>query len=220
MVETSQTQNQFMIQWALEQIERGDYQTIRMCFFVPGHAKNDVDRLFARLAHAFEHNDIMVTEHLLTLVKNTIEPKGTCIHVTNRDLVTWRNLLATKYNPLEKMKQYYDFIIKRNAQGKPMVYCKEHGDQGQYVAQNLLKPNADASNLKDKLPLFTYEAKGMNSDLPQEKLEDLARMYDKFIDPILRPAWLTTRSLTIPSQLPISSPSSNLARQHRAQSKK
>lgn len=212
--------NQFMIQWALEQIERGKYETIRMCFFVPGHAKNDVDRLFARLAHAFKNNDILVTENLLTLIKDTIEPKGTSLQVTNRDLITWRNLLATKYNPLEKIKQYYDFLIKRNTQGKPMVYCKEHCYEGQYVTQDLLKANVDAGNLMDKLPLFSYQAKGLKSDLTQEKLEDLAKMYDKFIDPSLRPAWLPTSSLTRPPQMAISSPSSNLARQHRAESKK
>ena len=51
--------NQFMIQWAMELVERNEYNTIRMCFFVPGHGKNDADRLFSRISHAFHNNDVI-----------------------------------------------------------------------------------------------------------------------------------------------------------------
>ena len=59
--------NQFMIQWAMELIERNDYDTIRMCFFVPGHGKNDADRLFSRISHAYHNNDVFVTEQQFPL---------------------------------------------------------------------------------------------------------------------------------------------------------
>ena len=47
-------------------------------------------------------------------------------------------------------------------------------------------------------------------------------MYDKFIDPILRPEWLPESQSQLKEQidLAISSPSSDLARQHRAAKRK
>jgi len=49
---------------------------------------------------------------------------------------------------------------------------------------------------------------------------DLAKMYDKFIDPILRPEWLPAFKSTKIPEIIVSSPSSELARQHRVASKK
>jgi hypothetical protein len=60
----------------------------------------------------------------------------------------------------------------------------------------------------------------MSPDLSKEKVADLVKMYDKFIDPILRPEWLpVSQSITMPSTS-ISAPSSELAQQHRAALKK
>ena len=109
--------NQFMIQWAMELIERNDYDTIRMCFFVPGHGKNDADRLFSRISHAYHNNDVFVTEHLLELIRDTLGPSDRCIHATSRDIVNWKGLLAKKHTPLKEITSYRDFLIERNAKG-------------------------------------------------------------------------------------------------------
>ena len=117
--------NQFMIQWAMELIERNDYDTIRMCFFVPGHGKNDADRLFSRISHAYHNNDVFVTEHLLELIRDTLGPSDRCIHATSRDIVNWKGLLAKKHTPLKEITSYRDFLIERNAKGRVVVYHKE-----------------------------------------------------------------------------------------------
>ena len=183
--------NQFIIQWAMELVERCDYDTIRMCFFVPGHGKNEVDRLFSRISHAFDNNDVFVTNHLLTLIQDIIGPTGTCIQASNRDIVDWKNLLATKYNSLKDIKSYRDFLVKRNAEGKIIVYCKECCYTGNYIEQVLLKENVNkVLDLKKESKKFTYEARGISQDLSQDKVNDLIKMYDKFIDPSLRPEWL------------------------------
>ena len=209
--------NQFIIQWAMELVERCDYDTIRMCFFVPGHGKNDVDRLFSRISHAFDHNDVFVTNHLLTLIQDTIGPTGICIHAGNCDIVNWKNLLVTKYISLKYIKTYRDFLVKRNAKGKVVVYYKECCYTGNYIHKNLLKENAnEVLDLKEESKKFTYKAKGMSPDLSQDKVNDLIKMYDKFIDPSLRPEWLPISQSTTTSHVSISSPSSDLARQHKA----
>jgi len=99
-----------MIQWAMELIERNDYDTIRMCFFVPGHGKNDADRLFSRISHAYHNNDVFVTEHLLELIRDTLGPSDRCIHATSRDIVNWKGLLAKKHTPLKEITSYRDFF--------------------------------------------------------------------------------------------------------------
>ena len=213
--------NQFMIQWAMELVERGDYGSIRMCFFVPGHGKNDVDRLFSRISHAFNNNDVFVTEHLLRLIRDTLGPSDKCIHASSRDIVNWKGLLTQKYTSLKEIKSYRDFLIKRNAKGRVVVYHKECCYVGEYVHKRLLKKYIDAgSDLTGEAKSYTYKAKGMSPALSKEKVADLVRMYDKFIDPILRPKWLpASHSITVP-RVTTSSPSSELAREHRAALKK
>jgi hypothetical protein len=75
-------------------------------------------------------------------------------------------------------------------------------------------------DLKEESKNFTYEAKGMSPALSQDKVSDLSKMYDKFIDPSLRPDWLPISQSITPSHVSISSPFSDLARQHRATLKK
>jgi len=194
----------------MELVGRGDFDTIRMCFFVPGHGKNAVDRLFAQIAHAFNRNDVFTTDHLVELIQDTINPTGKCIRADNHNIVNWKNLLSTKYTSLKKIKSYRDFLVKRNRKGKAVVYCKECCYTGDYIHKNLLKENInDILDLLKESEKFTYEAKDMSPAISKEKEVDLIKMYDKFIDPNLRPEWL-----------PNSLPSSDLVRQHRANLKK
>lgn len=209
--------NQFMIQWAMELVERNDYDSIRICFFVPGHGKNDADRLFSRISHAFDHNDVFATNHLVTLIQDTVGPTGTCIHADNRDIVNWKYLLATKYVPFKDIKSYRDFWIGRNAKGKIGVNYKECCYTGDYAFKDLQKQRIDKPlDLKEQCGNFTYRAKGLSPDLSQEKVRDLVKMYDRFIDPDLRPEWLPISKSKKDSHTTFLSPSSDLARQHRA----
>ena len=213
--------NQFMIQWAMELVERNEYDTIRMCFFVPGHGKNDADRLFSRISHAFHNNDVFVTEHLLKLIRDTLSLSDRCIHATSRDIVNWKGLLAQKYTSLKEITRYRDFLIERNAKGRVVVYHKGCCYAGKYAHKELLKKNVDAGlDLMGEVKNFTYEAKGMSPDLSKKKMADLVKMYDKFIDPILRPKWLPASYTTTTPLVTTSTPSSELAREHRAALKK
>jgi CRISPR/Cas system CSM-associated protein Csm2 small subunit len=213
--------NQFMIQWAMELVERSDYDTIRMCFFVPGHGKNDADRLFSRISHAFNNNDVFVTEHLLKLIRDTLGPSDKCIHASSCDIVNWKGLLTQKYTSLKEIQCYRDFLIKRNTKGRVVVYHKKCGYAGEYVHKELLKKNVDVGlDLTGEAKSFTYEAKGMSPGLSKEKVADLVKMYDRFIDPILRPKWLPASHTITAPRVTTSSPSSELAREHRAALKK
>jgi hypothetical protein len=210
-----------MIQWATELIQQRHYNTVRLCFFVPGHAKNDVDRLFARIAHAYNNNDVLVTEHLLALIQETIKSTGKCIQATSHDIMNWKALLTKKYVALSEIKSYRDFLIKHNDEGKVVVFHKTCCYEGEYICSNLIKRNVDAGlNLRDGAEKYTYEARGMTQELSKEKMADLTKMYDRLIAPSLRPEWLPIQPSTPIPKSSATSPSANLARQHRAELKK
>ena len=85
--------SQFIIHWAMELVCRGDYDSIRMCFFVPGHGKNDVDRLFSRVSHAFDKSDVFNSGQLQALIQNTIASADICFCADNQNIVNWKNIL-------------------------------------------------------------------------------------------------------------------------------
>ncbi len=109
----------------------------------------------------------------------------------------------------------------RKGQAYKIVYHKACCYHGEYEDTSLLKKDADASqDLKKEVFEYTYESKEMRKELSVEKMEDLVKMYDKFIDPVLRPKWLpASKSVTLSPSAGYS-PSSELARQHRAALKK
>jgi hypothetical protein len=102
-----------------------------------------------------------------------------------------------------------------------MVYHKECCYHGEYSKKDLLKKGVSSDlDLRKDIKNFTYEAKGMSKELSKEKIADLSKMYDKFIDPNLRPKWLPVGREITKSNIKISSPSTELARQHRKALKK
>jgi hypothetical protein len=218
--------NQFMIQWAMELVERNDFESIRMCYFVPGHAKNDVDRLFSRISNSFSNNDVFTSEQLVDLIQNVIVSSGKCIHIKScDDIVNWKDLLGNKYNPLNNIKNYRDFMIKRNHKGKVVVKhktCCYYGDYDGY--SNLLKQKVDAAldvYLAEKIKKYSNEAKNCTNDLSQAKIADLIKMYDKFLDPIYRPEWLpVSESMKTSAFNTTNTASAELARKHRIELKK
>jgi hypothetical protein len=58
-----------------------------------------------------------------------------------------------------------------------------------YVCQEL-KKEVGSLALRAEIKNFTYIVSGMSKDLSPEKVTDLVKMYNKFIDPVLRPKWL------------------------------
>lgn len=213
--------SQFIIQWAIELVNRADYDSIRICFFVPGHGKNDVDRLFSRISQIFDQSDVFDSNQLETLIQNTIAPTGTCFSTNNQHIVNWKNLLGMKYSPFKGIKSYRDFLIKRNVDGEVVVNHKECCYIGQYIQTSLLRSNVDSKlDLNKKILKYTYRKRGLSQELSQDKINDLVKMYDKFISPVFRPEWLPVSLRNETACSSASTPSSDLARKHRTALKK
>lgn len=210
--------NQYMIQYGMELVWHNKYDTVEICYLVAGHAKFDPDRLFALIANAFNASDIFSVEQLLKLIRDIINPTGSCIHVTNSDIVTWKELLESKYDPIEKIKSYRNFLIKRDDRGKVKVLKRECCYEGNYTPNKpLLKKGADANlDLRGNLHEFTYKKSGIGTELSEEKMKDLCKMYDSCIAPDLRPDWLPApRYVEIIPPGSSECPSARLAQQHR-----
>ena len=62
----------------------------------------------------------------------------------------------------------------------------------------------------------------MSAQLPKEKIQDLCKMFDAYIDSELRPEWLpiSTKTEEDNSRIVIGLPSAALAKQHREELKK
>lgn len=214
--------NQSLIHWAMELVCQSVFRSIRICFFVPGHGKNDVDRLFSRVSHAFNKEDVFDTKELKELVHSTISPMGNCFLSTNKEIISWRDLLELKYAPFPGINSYRDFLIVRKESGDVTVNFKECCYTGEYKQINLVKDGKRGENLIVESSKHTYWAKDMSFDINEKKLADLVRMYDKFIDPRHRPDWLpnSVASDCVPDFAKSNKPSADLAREHRILRKK
>ena len=88
---------------------------------------------------------------------------------------------------------------------------------GDYDYASLLKNDANSGlDLMTKTSEYTYRKKGLSSKLSQDKINDLVKMYDRFIDPSFRPDWLPISQSILVSSVSDFLPSAGLARQHRA----
>lgn len=214
--------NQFMIQYGIELVQHKHFDTVKFCFLVAGHAKFDPDRLFSRIAHAYNHSDVFITDQLVSLIQNTIEPMGECISINNRKVVNWKQLLKDKYGPFENLKKFREFLIKRDDHGNALVFHKACCYEGNYLKKQLLKSKMAASvDLRKRLKEFSYYAKNMGTQLLKEKIQDLCKMFDAYIDPKLRPEWLpTAKTIDVTSRVAIEPPSAALANKHREELKK
>jgi len=214
--------NQFMIQYGMELVQHNHFDSVKFCFLVAGHAKFDPDRLFSGIAHAYNNNDVFITEQLVELIENTIKPGGECICISNRYVINWKQLLKDKYGPFDDLKKYREFLIKRDEKRKVIVFHKECCYEGSYSRKQLLKSGASANlNLRKFLNDSSYYAKNMNIQLSKEKLQDLCKMFDRYLDPKLRPEWLPISEIGPENSNAVTGPpSAEIAKQHRRKIKK
>ena len=113
------------------------------------------------------------------------------------------------------------FLIKRNVDGEVVVNHKECCYIGQYIQTSLLRSNVDSKlDLNKEILKYTYRKRGLSQELSQDKINDLVKMYDKFISPVFRPEWLPVSLENETAYSSASTPSSDLARKHRTALKK
>ncbi len=80
---------------------------------------------------------------------------------------------------------------------------------------------AASVDLRKRLKEFSYYAKNMGTQLFKEKIQDLCKMFDAYIDPKLRPEWLpTAKTIDVTSRVAIEPASAALANKHREELKK
>ena len=102
---------------------------------------------------------------------------------------------------------YYGTILDNYAYGRDRAW--------RMVDVNGFSSREQKDAMLSRYGVCCPNAKGYR-DYTMKQVSDLVKMYDKFIDPSLRPEWLPISQSTTTCHVSISSPSSDLARQHRA----
>ena len=70
----STNKNAFLMSWAVELVQQGVMDFIRVSFMVVGHTKFEPDRLFSMTAKAYASSDVFSTEELATTMSPYAKP--------------------------------------------------------------------------------------------------------------------------------------------------
>ena len=176
--------NKYLLSWANELVNQGQFHSIRFCYMVVGHTKFQPDRLFASVAKSFYSRDVFCIEMLQVIA----QLYSTSYLFTAGDILQWRVALEPMYNALPGITNLHDFVSFSEEFGHASLKCRLNCYSGSFEKVSLKKTSA-SSNIcnpsSHKLVLHS---------LSDQKLKQLTEQYDKFIkadaDGYIRPSFL------------------------------
>ena len=107
-----------MIAWALEMVQHGKLDFLRVSFLIAGHTKFSPDLSFAKIAKDYNQSDVFNTEEL----KDVIALHADVVVDQGEIVCDWRTNLA-KYSKLPGIRTLHDFVIAKNSVTGSIV-CK------------------------------------------------------------------------------------------------
>ena len=99
----------YVMAWAMETVQHGKFDVIRISFMIAGHTKFSVDQLFSRVAQSYNRSDVFTTAEL----GNIAEPYCSMKIDTGGIVKQWRSLL-TKYTNMPGIRSFHKFVFARN----------------------------------------------------------------------------------------------------------
>ena len=170
--------NWYMIAWALEMVQHGKLDFLRVSFLIAGHTKFSPDLSFAKIAKDYNRSDVFNTEEL----KDVIALHADVVVDQGEIVCDWRTNLA-KYSKLPGIRTLHDFVIAKNSVTGSIV-CKTrrlcykgnfnnatiHVLAGHHIDENVI-PNATDN----------YLSKNKLRQLSDMKLSHLRQMSTSFI---------------------------------------
>jgi hypothetical protein len=153
---------------------------------IAGHTKFAPDRLFSITGSAYKSSDVFNINDLNQICG--LAASSTFIE-DGSGLQNWRDFLGEKYSALPGVRKLHDFLIVRMHDDKVMMKVRERIFGGVWTSSPLRVVNPTV-----QLALTSY---GSNRHpLSKEKLTNMALMYDKYIPPRFRSAYLPSNSAT------------------------
>lgn len=162
--------NKYLLSWANELVDQGQFDSVRFCYMVVGHTKFQPDRLFASIAKSFHSRDVFCIEMLQAVA----QLYSTSFVFTASDILQWRAVLEEKYNALPGITDLHDFVISK-VSGHVSLNCRYNCYNGLFQKVSLKKPSASSKSCNPT----SHELVVHN--LSAEKLKQLVEQYDKFI---------------------------------------
>lgn len=106
----STNKNWFTMAWALEMIQQGKLDFIRVSFLIAGHTKFTPDILFSKIAQSYNKSDVFCTGELLELVSQYAGVVLDCGEIVH----DWRKNLV-KYSKFPGIRSLHDFIFTKDS---------------------------------------------------------------------------------------------------------
>ena len=108
----STNKNAYFMAWAMEMIQQGIIDYLRISFLIAGHTKFDVDRVFSVTAKAYNASDVFNTQELLHVMCESENISG--VVVTGRSIRNWRDKVSEKYTKLPGIRDLHNFLVVKN----------------------------------------------------------------------------------------------------------
>ena len=109
--------NWYMMAWALQMLQHGKLDFLRLSFLIAGHTKFSPHLVFAKIAKSYNRSDVFKTEEL----KGVIALHADVVVDQGEIVCDWRTNL-TKYSKLPGIRSLHDFVFAKNVTGG--IVCK------------------------------------------------------------------------------------------------
>ncbi len=107
----STNKNYYLMAWAMELVQQGKVDFIRISFLIAGHTKFSTDLLFSKIAKTYNSRDVFTTSEL----QNDVIAEYADVTVDDGNLVyAWREAVAAKYSKFPGIRSLHDFIFTKN----------------------------------------------------------------------------------------------------------
>jgi len=104
--------------WAMEIVQQGLMDFVRISFMVAGHTKFEPDRLFSHIAKAYTSSDVFTTQELATMMS----PHAVALVDNGKLVCALREVLGNKYSKMPGIRDLTDFVIVQHLiTGRAMI---------------------------------------------------------------------------------------------------
>ncbi len=183
--------NQYVIGWAMALVLQQRFSSVRLTYMVPGHGKFAPDRLFSRIAKAYDRHDVFTPQQF---IERCVTPFAAGLVFGAQDIISFKE--ALHFGPVDSITSYRDFLICLSDTGAAVLRVRNNNIDADYVFHSETaetSSNRRRSDCLQHLGLFSYAALKMDSPLPDKKRNTLTKMYDTYVLDDDRPSYIPPR---------------------------
>ena len=169
----STNKNFYTMAWAMELVQQGILDFIRVSFLISGHTKFSPDLLFLKIAQTYNRSDVFTTEELGQIAGRY----ATVLHDDGTIVCDWRNVL-TKYSKLPGIRSLHDFIFTKNPVNELVAKVRSQCYEGRFsdAAISVARGRDIHENVIPDQTKESYVSSGKVRELSQSKRKQMYRV--------------------------------------------